>query len=167
MLIVANRDASTLLSHRKADPHNTAEMKQPLLDLAEDLSAVDRETSALAMDVNVISSADSDNEQRDESVTSDTDTSEPEVLIDPEEAKKKAQDAAFTKHLEYLQSEEKHESTPGAESKSAIFPTKGFEFESKKIIDQARDYQQEMFERAKAENVIAVYVDNHIDCQTC
>lgn len=30
--------------------------------------------------------------------------------------------------------------------------------ESQKIIDQAREYQQELFERAKAENVIVVYV---------
>jgi len=142
-------------------------MKKPLLDLEGDLSAVDRETSALIVDDIAISPADSDNERDDESVTSDTDVSEPEAPIDPEEAKRKAQDAAFTKHLECAQSGEKHESTPGVESKSAIFPAKDSEFESKKIIDQARDYQQEMFERAKAENVIAVYVDNHIDYQTC
>lgn len=140
-------------------------MKQPLLDLAEDLSEVDRKTSALAMDFNGISSADSDNEQDDASATSDTDISDSEVPVDPEKAKRKAQDAAFTKHLESLHSEEKHEfiSTPG--SKSAFHPSKSLDSESKKIIDQARDYQQEMFERAKAENVIAVYVDNRLDHQ--
>jgi len=133
------------------------------MDLVADLSLVDEKTSAFVVDVNGISSADSDVEHDDEATTSDTDISEPVVSVDPEEAKREAQQAAFTNHLKKQQEQEKREPSSTSTSASATHVVKGLEAESDRIIDRVRDYQQEMFERAKAENVIAVYVNRRND----
>lgn len=127
-----------------------------LLDLAEDLSPVHEKPSALIVDVNGISLPGSDAERDDESASSDTDILEPDTPVDPEEAKRKAQTAAFTKHLEERQRQEQHDPVLTPASKDITCPVKGPDAESARIIDKVRDYQQEMFERAKAENVIAV-----------
>ncbi|KAK5951972.1 Dicer-like protein 1 [Knufia fluminis] len=126
-----------------------------LLDLAEDLSLVNEKTSALVVAVDGVASAESDAEKNDESSASDTDISESESPVDSEEAKRAAQRAAFTKHLEGQQRQEEREPSSTSTKKTSHL-NQGSEAESSRIIDKVRDYQQEMFERAKAENIIAV-----------
>ena len=134
------------------------------MDLAADLSLEDENTTAFVVDVNGISSADSDVEHDDEASTSDTDVSEPDVSVSPEEAKREAQQAVFTNHLKKQQEQVKHEPSSTSASGTATHLVKGLEAESDRIIDRVRDYQQEMFERAKEENIIAVYVNRRSDC---
>jgi hypothetical protein len=129
---------------------------KPLLDSVGDLSSMNEKAAALVVDVDGFNSADSDNERSPASVASDTDLSEPDVPTDPEQAKRNAQAAAFTKHLKGQQTQDKPESSFTSMSGNTNHLMKDFEADSARIIDMVRDYQQEMFERAKAENIIAV-----------
>lgn len=137
-----------------------------LLDLAEDLSLVNEKTSALVVAVDGVASAESDAEKDDESNASDTDISESESPVDSEEAKRAAQRTAFTKHLEKQQRQEEREPSSTSTKKTSHL-NQGSEAESSRIIDKVRDYQQEMFERAKAENIIAMYVNSPDEHPAC
>lgn len=88
-------------------------------------------------------------EKSDASVTSET---EPAVLpaIDAQKAKNRAQRDAFDQYVKQKATEQV------AADDAEISSQKRAADESSKLIDRAREYQQELFERAKDENVIAV-----------
>jgi len=128
-----------------------------VLDVAEHLSVLHEKISFTDVNMPGFNSAGSDAEHEDDrSITSDKDISDSEDSLDLQKTWRDAQNAIFTKHLERSQNEDRHESTSITQLKTATPDLKGVEAESSRIIDQVRDYQQEMFERAKVENIIAV-----------
>jgi hypothetical protein len=123
-------------------PPATATM--PLLDsLDEKVKDESKQTTANLTLIDIASEAD------------ESSTSQPEEFVplnvDLQQSKSQAQRAAFD---DFLKSEEGH--IRGTEATQAEVERKAAE-ESARIIDRAREYQQELFERAKEENVIAVY----------
>ena len=87
--------------------------------------------------------------------------SDPEVLeVEPEQnpdiTKREAQKAAFDKHVHAQQDSKNHDHPDDANERDRSSQIR--QSESDRIIDKVRDYQQELFERAKEENVIAVCV---------
>lgn len=88
----------------------------------------------------------------DESVPSDIDDSDASFEINIDVQRREARRAAFN---EYVQGQE--EADRSAISNEVGTPLDNIKAQASYIIDQARDYQQELFERAKKENVIAVY----------
>lgn len=126
-----------------------------LLDQPEDLSAIDLQNSALIAMSNHSSSTDSSADHKDVTDVSDSESSDIDTAFDTEALKREAQQAVFDRHL---QSQPK----PVKEERKPIFARDGGAEEevtdpdSTRIIDRVRDYQQELFERAKEENIIAV-----------
>lgn len=101
------------------------------------------------------SSSTSDAEADSESLPSDTEPTDSTSSDDLELLKQEAQRAALARHFQLKKEvEQKQSMQPTTEHLVAAADTK--EFDSARIIDKVRDYQQELFERAKEENVIAV-----------
>lgn len=85
------------------------------------------------------------------SLASDTDTSVDEDVVNTVPTEREIMKAAFLNHVEKTSNDE-------SQFDATVQPTGNnvVEAESTRIIDRVRDYQQELFERAKEENVIAV-----------
>lgn len=117
-------------------------------------SEVDQPSSASAS-ITPDRLADSDAEVASDTDTSDTELSDLLVNANPEALKRQANSASLDDYLKTCQVLDqktlasKSTSSPQHEDK---------ELPSARIIDKVRDYQQELFERAREENVIAVYV---------
>lgn len=104
---------------------------------------------------------DSDPGAADDTESSDTELSDLPVSADPELLKRQANSASLDDYLQSHQVLDQKTST----SKSASSPKyRNKELVSARIIDKVRDYQQELFERAREENVIAVYVFEDLLC---
>ena len=94
-----------------------------------------------------------DEDRDDKSAPSDLDDSDPSVGTKSDAQKREAQRAAFNEYVQIQDRTDKAEAANGVDSSVG-----SLEVQSNYIIDKARDYQQELFERAKKENVIAVHV---------
>lgn len=100
-----------------------------------------------------LTSVDSDDDDGDdaESVFSSETSAEVQEVGNPEAFKRQANRSAFFKHLK------DDEGEVGGLSGISISPAKTqFVLATDRIIDSVRDYQQELFERAKEENIVAV-----------
>lgn len=91
-------------------------------------------------------------ESDNDSVASSEDLIEDNIHDNPDIAKREAQQAALAEHVQRKQKRPKLIASNIAFDEE---PVDGKD-ESARIIDKVRDYQQELFERAKQENVIAV-----------
>lgn len=101
------------------------------------------------------SSSTSDVEEYSESLPSDTEPTDLPSSDDLEAQKHEAQRAALARHIQLKKQHEQEQSEQVATTIS--IPAKvAKDSDSVRIIDKVRDYQQELFERAKEENVIAV-----------
>lgn len=90
-----------------------------------------------------------------DSDTSDTDVSETPLSTNPEKIKQEANSIALDN---YLKTREVGTNEQVSVSTTALRTIEQDDSPpSARIIDQVRDYQQELFERAKEENIIAVY----------
>lgn len=98
----------------------------------------------------------SDDERDLNAGTPDTERSRESISSNPEILKRDAQRAAFNKYLLEQREQETEEASPlnALNDPQTVVANS----EGTRIIDRVRDYQQELFERAKEENVIAVYV---------
>lgn len=123
-------------------PSRTLLLKQQTLSSTEELSSSE-------------ASVDSD----DDSVISQLETPEAVTTEILEVSRSDARRTVLDQHIKRQQEGEQHQDvdahTVGKEQKEY---SADIEAESARIIDKVRDYQQELFERAKSENIIAVYV---------
>lgn len=99
--------------------------------------------------------AGSSSQENDDGDTSDTELSESARDTNPEKMKQAANSIALDNYLQ-THKVEVHDKAPILKTVPRITDQDDSTL-SARIIDQVRDYQQELFERAKEENIIAVY----------
>lgn len=97
--------------------------------------------------------AGSDHDLNGSSDTSATELSDSPPVLNPDKTKKEADAAAIDEYLELHTAQDRKETTSLVINSQSHY---NHVSASSRIIDQVRDYQQELFERAKEENVIAV-----------
>lgn len=95
----------------------------------------------------------------DTGIVNDTDSSDTELSDSPYDAnsnlsKRKANEDSLDNYLKNYEAQLDHKTPASAADPSSCL--EDGEVLSARIIDKVRDYQQELFERAKDENVIAV-----------
>ena len=97
-----------------------------------------------------------DDESDTESISSSTGENHDENIVPGPDLNRQNNKIAWLKHLQ-----KKPDSTQEAglmnENAISSLQADSIKGETGQIIDQVRDYQQELFERAKEENIIAVY----------
>lgn len=123
--------------------------EMPLIDFSDDPTTSSSSRSATRVDLSDITPGQSDSDG-----SASTDGEDAAAYLEPstEDLKQEAQMEAF---FGYVTKERERDV---AESAAEMTAPKHDDFkpEQQLLIDKAREYQQELFERAKEENVIAV-----------
>lgn len=104
-----------------------------------------------------ITSSEADIASDAESAVSQLDTPSTEEKEDSDTLRNDTHRAVLDRHIKHQQEKERQKDVDAdtVDKEQQEYSTT-IEAESARIIDKVRDYQQELFERAKSENIIAV-----------
>lgn len=124
-----------------------AEIKTAVMSVPSDPSKAIEPTIKILQDVDHGSSEEEENQP----LGSDSEISADEVTFEQVLRERDTAKAAFLDHIKNSKNEEQQH-----DASAETLRVDDNDAEPSRIIDKVRDYQQELFERAKDENVIAV-----------
>lgn len=123
---------------------NLSHLSQPLSDVSP--------AKLASIEVKEVKDGSSSADSDDESVLSTDDNHPDTAILNPDVAKRQAQQAVLAEHVQRQLKRPKLQPSSTKLDDNVV----DAKDESRYLLDKIRDYQQELFERAKQENVIAV-----------
>lgn len=126
--------------------------KETMVDLLSLTASEDNQPSSASNTPDLL--ADSDAGAANDTDSSDTELSDSPHDANPNLSKRKANEDSLDDYLKSCEAQLDHKIPASVAISSPRFEDR--EVLSARIIDKVRDYQQELFERARDENVIAV-----------